>query len=108
VEREVADRERYGFNELRDRKRLEAAGQLEELAVALKQVVIDLRGEPGESGQQAASDTAYARVYWLRWKLGHVVADLGIGLPPTWARRVVEREYEQLLDNDTERKDEQR
>lgn len=74
-------------------KRLEAAARVEELAAIAKQMVLDLRGPEDPQGQVEANDTAYARVYWLRHALGRVVADLGVGNPPTWAKRQVEREY---------------
>lgn len=93
VEREIAERQRYGYEELRTKKRLEAADRLEELAAIAKAVAADLRGEEGESGQIAANDTAYGRVYWLRKQLGYVVNTLGVGLPERWVQRVVEREY---------------
>lgn len=89
----LADRERYGFEELRAKRRNDAANRLEELAAIAKAMVQDLRGQPGESGQVAANDTAYARVYWLRRELGYVVNTLGVGLPERWAQRVVAREY---------------
>lgn len=93
VEREIADRQRYTYDKLRERRRLDAADRVEELAAIAKALVTDLRGQPGESGQQAANDTAYGRVYWLRRELGRVVATLGIGLPEPWVLRVVDREY---------------
>lgn len=104
VAREVADRQRYGFEEYRTRKRLEAAERLEELLVAAQRVIVDLRGQAGESGQVAASDTAHARVYWLRKQLGYLVADLGVGLPPHWTTKVVEQEYAKLLSTNEEGK----
>lgn len=93
VNAEIAERQRYGYEELRAQKRLEAATRLEELAAIAEAVAADLRGEDGESGQVAANDTAYGRVYWLRTQLGYVVNTLGVGLPERWVRRVVEREY---------------
>jgi hypothetical protein len=89
----LADRQTYGFDELRARQRNLAADRLEELAAIAQAMVTDLRGQPGESGQTAASDTAYARVYWLRREIGYVVNALGVGLPPRWAQRVVSKEY---------------
>jgi hypothetical protein len=97
VEREIAERERYGYEELRARKRLEAAERLEDLARVATKMAEDLRGESGESGQVAANDTAYGRVYWLRTQLGYVVNTLGVGLPPRWVQRVVAKEYGTLL-----------
>lgn len=91
VEREVADRERYSYAELRRKKRFEAAARLEELAAIAKQMVLDLRGEGGS--EEDADLTAYARVYWLRKQLGYVVAPLGVGAPDSWTTKVAEREY---------------
>jgi hypothetical protein len=93
VTSEIAERAVYGYEELRARKRLEAAARLEELALIAAAMAKDLRGEPGESGQVAANDTAYGRVYWLRTQLGYVVNTLGVGLPERWVRRVVAQEY---------------
>ena len=82
------------YAEERRRKRFEAAARVEELAAIAKQMATDLRGEEGESGQVAANDTAYGRVYWLRKQLGYVVNTLGPpGPPDSWVTRVVEREY---------------
>lgn len=97
VEREITERERYGYEELRARRRLEAAQHLEDLAVVARQMAEDLRGQPGESGQVAANDTAYGRLYWLRTQLGYVVNTLGVGLPLRWVQRVVAKEYGTLL-----------
>lgn len=93
VEKAIEELRLNGYEELRTRKRLEAANRLEELTAIAKQVVIDLRGQDGAAKQQAASDMAYARVYWLRRELGHVVATLGVGLPDGWRLRLVAQEY---------------
>ncbi len=93
VAAEIAERNRYGYEELRGMKRLAAAERLEELAAIAKAMAADLRGQEGESGQTAANDTAYGRVYWLRTQLGYVVNTLGVGLPERWVQRVVEQEY---------------
>lgn len=82
----------------RTEQRLEVADQLEELVIAAKQMVIDLRANPdadtaGREEWLRSNDTAYARVYWLRRELGYVVNQLGVGLPPNWAVKKIIAEY---------------
>lgn len=56
-------------------RELAAASALEDIAVLAKQISSDIRD--GHSGG------AYPRLYWLRWKLGKIVAGLGeMGVPP--------------------------
>lgn len=63
------------------------ANELEDVALLAKHMVIDLReGEPN----------AYARVYWLRWRLGKVVAELGVGVPS--GLPAIAEEYERYLE----------
>lgn len=70
---------------------LDSANRLEELGVALGEMVRDLRiGKPH----------AYARVYWLRRELGRVVTTLGTDAPSSHVLRDVAREYEELISND--------
>ncbi len=58
----------------RDPRITQAAAQLEDLSVELKQLIIDLReGKPDP----------YARVYYFRHSVGQVVARLGVGTPRT-------------------------
>lgn len=86
--------ESESWQQSRNRKRLEAAARVEELTIVAKQLVLDLRGEPGDRRSQENADlTAYGRVYWLRKQLGYVVASLGSGAPDAWVTKVVEREY---------------
>lgn len=86
---------RETYAEQRRRVRLEAADRVEELAAIAKQVALDLRGDPDDRASQEDADlTAYGRVYWLRTQLGYVVSSLGRpGTPPSWVRKLVEREY---------------
>jgi len=49
------------------------AAKLEELTIIQREVVMNLR---------SGDASAYAQVYWLRWKLGKVVAMFGnVGVP---------------------------
>lgn len=98
IKQKIAERERYGVEELRTKKRLEAAEQLDRLIVVANQVALDLRGKEGEREQLNANDTAYARLYWLRKQLGHVVADVGTGAPTAWRMKALTHEYGKLLD----------
>ena len=84
-------------------RRLNAANQLEDLIVVAKQMVLDLRGVPSREGQEDADLTAYGRVYWLRKRLGYVVATLGVGHPTSWVTRYVEKHYGKLLRNEGEK-----
>lgn len=82
------------WQQQRNRKRLEVSHQLEELTIIAKQMVQDLRGEPGNRLSQENADlTAYARVYWLRKQIGYLTRELGFETPPTWATKLVEKEY---------------
>jgi hypothetical protein len=90
----------YSYNELRLKRRRDAADQLEELIIVAKQMVLDLRGEPSRESQEDADLTAYGRVYWLRKRLGYIVATLGVGHPTSWVTRYVEKHYGKLLRNE--------
>lgn len=64
-----------------------ASHSLEELAIAAKDVVAELR-----VGQSPGK--AYALAYELRWRMGKIVASLGAGVPNaadrTYAQEVVD------------------
>jgi hypothetical protein len=87
----------YSYGELRLKRRIDAANQLEELITVAKQMVLDLRGKPTRESQEDADLTAYGRGYWLRKRLGYVVATLGVGHPTSWVTRYVEKHYGKLL-----------
>lgn len=91
LEGELLDRAQYTHDELRAKRRAEAAERLEELAAIAKAMAADLRGTG--SSDEDADLTAYGRVYWLRKQVGYVVAKLGYGAPDTWVTKVAEREY---------------
>lgn len=87
-----------GYEEERTQRRLAAAQQLDELAQIATAMAADLRANPdaetaGRDAWLRSNDTAYARVYWLRHRLGKIVAPLGIGLPERWTQKLVEQEY---------------
>lgn len=65
---------------------LNAANELEDIAAMAKQMADDLRN---------GAPNAYARVYWLRWRLGLIVRTLGVGVPQYLDR--IGSEYEQYL-----------
>lgn len=71
-------------------KVMQAAKELEEIAILAKQMVIDLReGAPNP----------YTRVYWLRWRLGRIVTKMGIGVPSFFPSELaaIAKEYESYL-----------
>jgi len=92
------------WEEHRAQQRVEAAAELEQLIAVAKAIVLDLRGneQDGRDARLRANDTAYARLYWLRHKLGRITSDMGVGLPPTRAQRVVAAEYDPLLNPEDE------
>lgn len=63
---------------------IQSADDLEEIIIAAKQVVIDLR---------AGVDDPYARLYVLRRELGKVVATLGAGSPTGASMTALVEEY---------------
>ena len=69
----------------RDRE-LEVAAALEDIALLARQIGTDIR---------EGVDDPYARVYWLRTRLGREVARLGVG-QPAHQQRLTDH-YEQLL-----------
>jgi hypothetical protein len=90
----VPENKSESWQQQRNRKRLEVSHQLEELTIIAKQMVQDLRGEPGNRLSQENADlTAYARVYWLRKQIGYLTRELGFETPHTWATKLVEKEY---------------
>lgn len=94
AETEASTPAQLTWAEQRRLARFEAAARVEELAAIAKQVVLDLRGGDTADQQEDADLTAYGRVYWLRTQLSYVVASLGPpGPPPSWVRRLVDREY---------------
>lgn len=79
-----------------------AAAELENLTVMMRQAVLDLRKNSAVTGHNAADPTrairdAYARVYYLRRELGRVVTTLGIGVPAPSRLRDVEKTYRALI-----------
>ena len=91
-------------NELLEARKLrEAAAELENLTVMMKQAVLDLRANSeraSRGGQTHASESlndAYARAYYLRRELGRVVATLGVGVPVNYRLRGVETAYRALI-----------
>lgn len=87
-----------GYEEERTQRRLAAAKQLDELAQIIIAMAADLRANAdvetaGRDAWLRSNDTAYARLYWLRHRLGKIVAPLGVGLPQRWALKLVEHEY---------------
>jgi hypothetical protein len=90
----VPESKSESWQQRRDRKRVEVSHQIEDLTAIMKQLVLDLRGEPGNRLSQEHADlTAYARVYWLRKQLGYLTRELGYDAPATWATKFVEKEY---------------
>jgi hypothetical protein len=63
-------------------KTTEAAAKLEELSVDLKQAIIDIRENSGNS------KWCYWRIYYLRRDLSRIVATLGAGIPPAYGRNL--------------------
>lgn len=67
-------------------KVLNAAAQLEDIAVIAKMMVTDLR---------EGADNPYGRVYWLRRLMTYVVNDLGAGTPT--GLQAIEDYYERQI-----------
>lgn len=80
-----------------------AADELENLTVMLRQAVLDLRNNVQRANRgdwtstSSALHDSYARAYYLRRELGRVVAALGVGVPAARRRQDVEREYQALI-----------
>lgn len=66
-----------------DQKVLNAAHQLEDIAVIAKAMCNDLR---------EGADNPYGRVYWLRKQMSYLVATLGEGVPS--GLQAIEKHYE--------------
>lgn len=82
------------------RKLDDAAAELENITVMMKQAVLDLRASRGgQIHASAALGNAYARVYYLRRELGRVVAALGVGVPRSVVLRGIEKTYRGLIED---------
>lgn len=73
-----------------DYKALRAAKDLEDIALMARHMAVDLN-------ESTPNTEAYARVYWLRRRLGQVVANLGAGTPDVGTLQDIADEYEDYL-----------
>lgn len=74
----------------------DAMNRLEELVIAGRQIVNDVRRlDPKLS--RVHKMHAYARVYWLRRELSRIVATLGQDVPPRTLYNWVADHYEKII-----------